>query len=137
MTAVVWTWANEINNGNAEERALTVSSMNGLFYATSMFLRCRPTLTDNADIPDSFLPILIFPQTMAPSFRNGFPAILSFSLIAIVLVGLTEFMHRRELKQAAAQPPAEQTSELEQDERELDNKLEGVIQPVKNSATII
>lgn len=29
------TWANEINNGSAEERALTISSMNGLFYATS------------------------------------------------------------------------------------------------------
>lgn len=29
------TWANEVNNGNAEERALTISSMNGLFYATS------------------------------------------------------------------------------------------------------
>ena len=34
-TGVVWTWANEINNGNAEERAITISSMNGLFYATS------------------------------------------------------------------------------------------------------
>ncbi|KAF4121455.1 MFS transporter, ACS family, pantothenate transporter [Geosmithia morbida] len=33
-TAVAWTWANEINRGNAEERALTISSMNGLFYAT-------------------------------------------------------------------------------------------------------
>ncbi|GKT84196.1 major facilitator superfamily transporter [Colletotrichum tofieldiae] len=35
VTAVTWTWANEVNNGNAEERALTISSMNGLFYATS------------------------------------------------------------------------------------------------------
>lgn len=41
VTAVVWTWANEINKGSAEERALTVSSMNGLFYATSEFSRCR------------------------------------------------------------------------------------------------
>jgi ACS family pantothenate transporter-like MFS transporter len=35
VTAVTWTWANEVNSGNAEERALTISSMNGLFYATS------------------------------------------------------------------------------------------------------
>lgn len=53
VTAVTWTWANEvikpvlsyvcarvwlidqINKGNAEERALTISSMNGIFYATS------------------------------------------------------------------------------------------------------
>lgn len=37
VTAVTWTWANEVNSGNAEERALTISSMNGLFYATSGF----------------------------------------------------------------------------------------------------
>jgi hypothetical protein len=36
---------------------------------------------------DSFLPILIFPQTMSPSFRYGFPSILAFSLMAILLVG--------------------------------------------------
>ena len=35
VTAVTWTWANEVNSGSAEERALTISSMNGLFYATS------------------------------------------------------------------------------------------------------
>ena len=35
---------------------------------------------------DSFLPILIFPQTMAPNFRRGFPSILSFALMAIVFV---------------------------------------------------
>lgn len=41
VTAVTWTWANEVNSGNAEERALTISSMNGLFYATSeLFLFC-------------------------------------------------------------------------------------------------
>jgi ACS family pantothenate transporter-like MFS transporter len=52
-----------VNVGNAEERALTISSMNGLFYATN-----------------SFLPILIFPQTMAPKFQRGFPSLLSFAL---------------------------------------------------------
>lgn len=43
--------------------------MNGLFYATN-----------------SFLPILIFPQTTGPRFERGFPSILSFALVAIVLM---------------------------------------------------
>ncbi|KLO80550.1 Uncharacterized protein LW93_13782 [Fusarium fujikuroi] len=72
----VQTWANEINVGNAEERALTISSMNGLFYATN-----------------SFLPILIFPQTMAPKFERGFPSVLSFALGACGLMfGMLFFM---------------------------------------------
>ncbi|KAM0352081.1 hypothetical protein ACHAP4_009092 [Fusarium culmorum] len=29
VTGIMWTWANEINVGNAEERAMTISSMNG------------------------------------------------------------------------------------------------------------
>lgn len=74
---------------------------------------------------------------MAPSFRNGFPSILAFACIAIILVLFTEFMHRRELKAVNALPAAEQPSEMEQEERDLDNKLEGVVQPVKNSAAII
>ncbi|PVH89465.1 pantothenate transporter liz1 [Cadophora sp. DSE1049] len=94
VTAVTWTWANEINNGNAQERALTISSMNGIFYATN-----------------SFLPILIFPQTMAPDFRRGFPSILAFALMAIVFVLLADFMHKRQTKQEAQahleQPPSE------------------------------
>lgn len=32
VAAVTWTWANEISNGNAQERALTISSMNFLRY---------------------------------------------------------------------------------------------------------
>ncbi|KAL4787103.1 major facilitator superfamily domain-containing protein [Aspergillus varians] len=69
VTGVTWTWANEINTGNAEERALTISSMNGLFYATN-----------------SFLPLLIYPQTMAPKFERGYPATLAFSLVAIAFM---------------------------------------------------
>ncbi|KAK1544548.1 hypothetical protein CPAR01_02050 [Colletotrichum paranaense] len=87
LTAIQ-TWANEVNNGNAEERALTISSMNRLFYATS-----ESNLRGNRPFPrqltndvDSYLPILIFPQTMAPTFERGFPSILSFALAAVILV---------------------------------------------------
>ncbi|KAI1339463.1 pantothenate transporter liz1 [Xylariaceae sp. FL0016] len=122
VTAVTWTWANEINNGHAEERALTISSMNGLFYATN-----------------SFLPILIFPQTTSPTFPRGFPSILAFALIAIVLVLFTDFMHKRQLRQeadaAASLPPAE-VSRVEEQDRELENKIVGAVEPVKGSAAI-
>lgn len=40
--------------GDNEERALVISSMNGMQYAF-----------------DAWLPIVIFPQTMAPSFRKS------------------------------------------------------------------
>lgn len=48
-----YTWANEVCAGDNEERALVISSMNGMQYAV-----------------DAWLPIVIFPQTMAPSFRK-------------------------------------------------------------------
>ncbi|KAF4869121.1 Pantothenate transporter liz1 [Colletotrichum siamense] len=126
VTAVTWTWANEVNNGNAEERALTISSMNGLFYATN-----------------SFLPILIFPQTMAPKFERGFPSILSFALAAVVLVLVADFLHKRQLRQEAAavanQPAseAEVADPVDAQEKEIENKLVGAVEPVRNSATII
>ncbi|TEA20987.1 putative transporter SEO1 [Colletotrichum sidae] len=126
VTAVTWTWANEVNNGNAEERALTISSMNGLFYATN-----------------SFLPILIFPQTMAPKFERGFPSILGFALAAVALVLVADFLHKRQLRQeadAAAEQPAAETKAADPDEvkeKETENKLSGAIEPVRNSSSII
>ncbi len=47
MTAVFYTWANEIMAGDDDLRALTISSMNGVQYSVS-----------------AWLPIIIFPQTM-------------------------------------------------------------------------
>ncbi|KAH8898963.1 pantothenate transporter liz1 [Thozetella sp. PMI_491] len=126
VTAVVWTWANEINNGNAEERALTISSMNGLFYATN-----------------SFLPILIFPQTTAPNYPRGFPSIVAFTVLAVIFVLLADFLHKRQLKQeaeaAGGSIPAELSVRDSEDakEREIENKLVGAIEPVRNSSTII
>lgn len=49
-----YTWANEVCAGDNEERALVISSMNGMQYAF-----------------DAWLPIVIYPQTMAPSFRKS------------------------------------------------------------------
>ncbi|KAF2448077.1 pantothenate transporter liz1 [Karstenula rhodostoma CBS 690.94] len=95
VTAVTWTWANEINSANAEERALTISSMNGLFYATN-----------------SFLPILIFPQTTGPEFPRGFPSVLSFALVAIALMLLAEFLHQRQMRQEEAKSEEEIPAEV-------------------------
>ncbi|KAF9769455.1 hypothetical protein IL306_013119 [Fusarium sp. DS 682] len=103
VTGVVWTWANEINVGNAEERALTISSMNGLFYATN-----------------SFLPILIFPQTMAPKFERGFPSLLAFALGAVCLMLFANFLHLREQRleseRSSSAIPAESIELKKEDE---------------------
>ncbi|KAI1862829.1 uncharacterized protein JN550_009976 [Neoarthrinium moseri] len=82
MTAVFYTWANEICADDNEERALVVSSMNGMQYAV-----------------DAWMPIVIFPQTMAPTFRRGFPATFGFVLAAILAVLLIRFLVYREEKQ--------------------------------------
>jgi ACS family pantothenate transporter-like MFS transporter len=48
-----YSWANEVCAGDNEERAVVISSMNGFQYAVA-----------------AWLPIVIFPQTMAPTFRK-------------------------------------------------------------------
>lgn len=48
-----YSWANEVCADDNEERAVVVSSMNGFQYAVA-----------------AWLPILIFTQTMAPTFRK-------------------------------------------------------------------
>ncbi|KAF3025507.1 hypothetical protein E8E14_007938 [Neopestalotiopsis sp. 37M] len=125
VTAVAWTWANEINNGNAEERALTISSMNGLFYATN-----------------SFLPILIFPQTTAPRYEKGFPSILAFALIAVVLIFLTDFLHKRQLKQEQVLQAEQPLSEIPKmpdldEEKEAEKRLASSVAPVQGSVAIM
>ncbi|PTD07889.1 hypothetical protein FCULG_00005846, partial [Fusarium culmorum] len=86
VTGITWTWANETHVGSAEECALTISSMNGLLYATG-----------------SFMPILIFPQTMAPKFERGFPSLVGFGVAACSLMLFTDFMHKRQLHLEAEQ----------------------------------
>lgn len=52
-TSYSYTWANEVCADDNEQRAVVISSMNGFQYAVA-----------------AWLPIVIFPQTMAPSFRE-------------------------------------------------------------------
>ncbi|KIK71363.1 hypothetical protein GYMLUDRAFT_147839, partial [Collybiopsis luxurians FD-317 M1] len=68
MTAVFYTWANELLADDNELRALIISSMNGFQYAVS-----------------AWLPIVIFPQTEYV-FRRGFPG-----TFGLVIAGLVSF----------------------------------------------
>ncbi|ORY61732.1 pantothenate transporter liz1 [Pseudomassariella vexata] len=88
MTAVFYTWANEICANDNEERALVISSMNGFQYAVA-----------------AWLPILIFPQVEAPDFRRGFPSTFGFVLAALICICVTQWCAVRERKaQLRAQP---------------------------------
>jgi hypothetical protein len=40
---------------------------------------------------DSFLPILIFPQTEGPKFSKGFPSIVGLTVVAVALTGECRF----------------------------------------------
>ncbi|KAK3385168.1 pantothenate transporter liz1 [Podospora didyma] len=81
MPGVFFAWAAEICRDDNEERAVIVASMNGLSYAIL-----------------AWLPILIFPQTMAPDFRYGFPTSLALLLAAIVAVIGIWLLVKREAK---------------------------------------
>lgn len=59
--------------------------MNGLQYAVA-----------------AWLPILIFPQTMAPSFRRGFPATFAFVIAGLILIVVIQLLHVREQRQGKA-----------------------------------
>ncbi|EMR66286.1 putative pantothenate transporter liz1 protein [Eutypa lata UCREL1] len=85
LISAAYTWANEICAGDNEERALVISSMNGMQYAV-----------------DAWLPIVIFPQTMAPTFRRGFPATWGFVIAAIFAVILIRFLVFREQRRLKA-----------------------------------
>ena len=73
-----YTWANEVCAGNNEERAIVISSMNGFQYAVA-----------------AWLPIVIFPQTMAPTFRYGFPGTFGLVIAALIAVVGIQLLHLR------------------------------------------
>ncbi|KAJ5894162.1 hypothetical protein N7495_005853 [Penicillium taxi] len=75
MTAVFYSWANEVTAGDNEERAITISSMNGFQYAVA-----------------AWLPIIIFPQTMSPTFRYGFPTTFGLVIAAIIVVIMIQLL---------------------------------------------
>ncbi|KAL6228965.1 hypothetical protein BDW75DRAFT_246156 [Aspergillus navahoensis] len=88
MTAVFYSWANEVCADNNEQRAVVISSMNGFQYAVA-----------------AWLPIIIFPQTMAPSFRYGFPATFGLviaAIISIIVIRLFIWRDERRAKQTTA-----------------------------------
>lgn len=100
-----YTWANEVCAGDNEERAFVISSMNGLQYAVA-----------------AWLPILIFPQTMAPTFRKslvsrklpqelfantlnsgyGFPATFGFVIAGIIVIVVIQILALRERRLGTA-----------------------------------
>ncbi|KAL4762845.1 major facilitator superfamily domain-containing protein [Aspergillus foveolatus] len=92
MTAVFYSWANEVCADNNEQRAVVISSMNGFQYAVA-----------------AWLPIAIFPQTMAPSFRYGFPATFGLVIAATVsVIAIRLFIwrdERRAQQNAAGEEP--------------------------------
>ncbi|RAH45363.1 pantothenate transporter liz1 [Aspergillus brunneoviolaceus CBS 621.78] len=85
MTAVFYSWANEVCADNNEQRAVVISSMNGFQYAVA-----------------AWLPIVIFPQTMAPSFRYGFPATFGLVIAAIISVVVIQLFVWRNERRAKA-----------------------------------
>ncbi|KAJ0158784.1 hypothetical protein CTA2_10923 [Colletotrichum tanaceti] len=56
---------------------------------------------------DAWLPLVIFPQTMAPTFRHGFPATFGFIFAAILAVMSIHFLVVREQKRRSAGPETE------------------------------
>ncbi|KAJ7056785.1 pantothenate transporter liz1 [Mycena amicta] len=84
MTAVFYTWANEVCKGDNEERALVLSSMNGLQYAVA-----------------AWLPIVIFPQCSRPA--------LTLRKFAVIIKLLADRDERRASASTSdeEQPPSE------------------------------
>ncbi|KAJ4476658.1 pantothenate transporter liz1 [Lentinula aciculospora] len=107
MTAVFFTWANELLADENEIRALTISSMNGLQYSVS-----------------AWLPIVIFPQTMAPKFRRGFPG--TFGLVIaglIVIVGIKLLADRDERRAMLRKSTAMGPGDVETGEKEIESSF--------------
>ncbi|KAL1595657.1 hypothetical protein SLS60_009346 [Paraconiothyrium brasiliense] len=106
MTAIFYAWANEVCADNNEERAIVISSMNGFQYAVA-----------------AWLPIVIFPQTMAPTFRYGFPATWGLVIAALLAIIGIQVLHTREqrkkqhnestVERGSSDDSGEETGEIE------------------------
>ncbi|KAK0641429.1 major facilitator superfamily domain-containing protein [Cercophora newfieldiana] len=90
MPGVFFAWAHEVCRDDNEERAIVASSMNGMSYVIL-----------------AWLPILTFPQTMAPDFRYGFTSSFGLLIAAIFAVVLIQFLVKREERLKAAVAPEE------------------------------
>ncbi|KAE9376391.1 MFS general substrate transporter [Stipitochalara longipes BDJ] len=88
MTAVFYAWANEICAGDSEERAIVLSSMNGLQYASNFKYE----------------------------IGRGFHATFGFVIEALLAILLIQFLHKRELKQKkVAELRDSETADSEED----------------------
>ncbi|KAF7330168.1 Pantothenate transporter Liz1 [Mycena venus] len=104
MTAVFL----HVGQRNNEERALVVSSMNGLQYAVA-----------------AWLPIVIFPQVEAPTFRKGFPGTFGLviaALIVIVIIKIFADRDERRERAAAAGAPADEEASTDEKSSHEDTK---------------
>ncbi|SJL05859.1 related to transporter protein [Armillaria ostoyae] len=108
MTAVFYTWANEIMAGDDDLRALTISSMNGVQYSVS-----------------AWLPIIIFPQTMSPTFRRGFPSTFGFVIAGLIIIVIIKLLADRDARRRRINQDVEDNSGTEEkvpDSEEEDKK---------------
>lgn len=49
----------------------------------------------------AWLPIVIFPQTMAPTFRRGFPGTFGLVIAALISIIVIQLLHTRSSKREA------------------------------------
>ncbi|KAH9216454.1 hypothetical protein DL95DRAFT_407698 [Leptodontidium sp. 2 PMI_412] len=122
-------WAMEVCRDDNEERAVVASSMNAMEYAII-----------------AWLPIVVFPQTMAPSFFHDFniidwfnnfrllyPTSFAFNIAAIIgVVGIYLFVQWEKKKnEATAVPTASFEEDLNLKTDEKDYEKNGAIPAVK------
>ena len=73
----------------------------------------------------AWLPIVIFPQTMAPTFRYGFPGTFGLVIAALFAVVMIQFLHRREIRRTGRDATASSVGDehVEQDVEDLKNDV--------------
>lgn len=74
----------------------------------------------------AWLPILIFPQTMSPDFRYGFPATFAFVIAGLILIVVIQLLHTREKRQGKASGAAIEVGGGEDVEEEADGAAKDV-----------
>lgn len=105
LTCASYTWVNEVCADDNEERALVISSMNGFQYAVA-----------------AWLPIVIFPQTMAPTFRYGFPGTFGLVIAALIAIITIQVLHLRELRLRKGATRVDAGNESDETAEEIDSK---------------
>ncbi|KAK3356667.1 pantothenate transporter liz1 [Lasiosphaeria hispida] len=100
VPGVFFAWAHEVCRDDNEERAVVASSMNGMSYVIL-----------------AWLPIIIFPQTMAPDFRYGFPTSFGLLIAAAFAVIVIQLLVKRDERRKAEAGPAAQLEEASGSEK--------------------